>query len=263
MLTFRSSTHSIERDSRANLGEQEEWSASERSVRSALIGRPTVAVIETLFGTFWIASGFIYAHLVIGEYVAFAFGAAYLAYCVRNAWRARETLHLITEKNRAIDLGNVGTGKWFRMTVVIEFGLIATVAAVLPRVGLGSQVFPIVSLVVGLHFFPLGVLFKAKRHHVVGVFMTTLTLAAILVLQPPLEDVLIGLGNGIILWVSSASVLLIIARDRRTLSARRLGVSGDGPTHARETRVPDRKPKTSRLQNYPSNHMFSEIPEER
>lgn len=71
--------------------------------------------------------------------------------------------------------------------------------------------FPVMAIIVGLHFLPLAKLFQVKVHYVTGLFMTSLGFIALLFLPPTLSTgsgecdlwmIVVGFGSAIMLWVT-------------------------------------------------------------
>ena len=100
----------------------------------------------------------------------------------------------------------------FGIILGIECALIAMVAAGLAHVRSYRLIPPAVALIVGLHFLPLAWFFRMRVYYATGVLMLAWLAACFLVADPLARSSILGLGTGIILWLSSALVLLLHTR---------------------------------------------------
>jgi hypothetical protein len=97
-------------------------------------------------------------------------------------------------------------GRIFIAVDVIQWTLVFVIAAVLSRLGHKEWIIPSIIFVVGVHFFPLAVLFKVPRHHVTGAAMTLLAVIYPFVAGP--TSAVGCFGAGIILWASAVAALV-------------------------------------------------------
>ncbi|WP_028391075.1 DUF7010 family protein [Bacillus cihuensis] len=107
-------------------------------------------------------------------------------------------------------------GKWFNIVFAIEFVLIIIAAVVCNSIGHFDWFFPIMAIIVGVHFFPLAYLFQVKAYYVTGSLLCLLAIVTLLFV--PLEVnlgkhqvntwwLLIGFGSMLILWATSVVIL--------------------------------------------------------
>lgn len=106
--------------------------------------------------------------------------------------------------------------KWFNIIFVTEFGLIATVAIITNVIERFDLFFPIMAIIVGLHFFPLAHLFQVNVYYLTGALLCLLAIVTLLFV--PLEIniaghridawwTFLGLGSMLILWITSLVIL--------------------------------------------------------
>ena len=107
--------------------------------------------------------------------------------------------------------------KWFNVIFAVEFGLIGIAAIVTNIMGHFDWFFPVMSIIVGVHFFPLAHLFQVSAYYMTG--MLHCLLAIVTLLFVPLEIsvgghsidawwVLVGFGSMLILWITSLMMLI-------------------------------------------------------
>ncbi len=118
---------------------------------------------------------------------------------------------------------NVNVNKWFNIVFATEFLLIIIAAIICITVGHFDWFFPIMAIIVGVHFFPLAYLFQVKAYYVTGTLLCLLAIVTLLFV--PLRSslgqhqintwwTLVGLGSMLILWITS---LVILSVGRRLL----------------------------------------------
>ena len=94
----------------------------------------------------------------------------------------------------------------FRLVNVAQWGGIALLMWWMPRHGYGQWMVPVVMLMVGLHFLPLGALFAYRAHYVTGAVLVLWAMAYPFALNGPLAPA--GcLVAGLILWFSAGYAL--------------------------------------------------------
>jgi hypothetical protein len=88
--------------------------------------------------------------------------------------------------------------------------------------GHGELFPPALSLVVGLHFFPLAALFRLPFYHMTAAFGSLVSLAGLLtpstLLTPDARQILAGAGLGVVLWASAVYALFHADRLAATAS---------------------------------------------
>lgn len=108
--------------------------------------------------------------------------------------------------------------KWFNIVFATQFALIIIAAIVCNSIGYFDWFFPIMAIIVGVHFFPLAYLFQVKVYYVIGTLLCLLTIATLLFV--PLKVSLgqyqintwwsfVGFGSMLILWITSVVILSI------------------------------------------------------
>ena len=90
----------------------------------------------------------------------------------------------------------------------IQWILVFVAAAVLSRVGHNEWIIPSIILIMGIHFFPLAVVFKVPRHYATGAAMTLLAIFYPLMSSAGPTSPVGCVGAGIILWVSATAALV-------------------------------------------------------
>jgi uncharacterized membrane protein YecN with MAPEG domain len=108
----------------------------------------------------------------------------------------------------AESLASKKAGRIFNVVNAIQWVLIFIVSTLLKKAGHWEWIIPSVILIVGVHFFPLGVAFRVRRHYLTG---GTLVLVAVLypLMAKSGPKAPVGcLGTGIILWLSAIGGLI-------------------------------------------------------
>ncbi|HET7579985.1 MAG TPA: hypothetical protein VFK33_11960 [Bacillales bacterium] len=117
----------------------------------------------------------------------------------------------------------------FNLTSGVEFALIAIAGAIFGSAGHFEYFFPVMALIVGVHFFPLAYLFQVKIHYVAGILLCLLALTTLFFV--PLKTTVgqheiiawwssVGFGSALILWVTGITIWL---RGRRLIALSRKG----------------------------------------
>nr|WP_246476414.1 hypothetical protein [Salicibibacter cibi] len=119
--------------------------------------------------------------------------------------------------------------KWFNIIIAAEFVLIIIAAFVCNAIGQFDWFFPIMAIIVGIHFLPLAYLFQVKTYYITGTLLCLLAIGTVLFV--PLEVSLgqhqvntwwslVGFGSMLILWITS---VVIVLTGRRLLRIARNG----------------------------------------
>lgn len=114
-------------------------------------------------------------------------------------------------QSRRIKLG-------FNITFGAEFVVIAVAGAVLSRTDHFEYFFPVMALIVGIHFFPLAYLFRVRIYYVTGTLLCLLAIMTLLIV--PLKvtfgqheligwSSLVGFGSALILWITGIAIWLM------------------------------------------------------
>jgi uncharacterized membrane protein YecN with MAPEG domain len=99
-------------------------------------------------------------------------------------------------------------GRAFNIVNATQWVLIFLVATSLSKFEHKEWIIPSIIFIVGVHFFPLAVVFKVPRHHVTGAAMTLLAIVYPLIAKSGPASPIGCLGAGIILWASSGAALM-------------------------------------------------------
>jgi hypothetical protein len=75
---------------------------------------------------------------------------------------------------------------------------------------------PAIAIIVGLHFIPLAGLFGAPLYYVTGTLGCVIGVIGLLISQPSLRNTFVGIAFGLLLWLTTAMVLMQVSRFNRT-----------------------------------------------
>lgn len=90
----------------------------------------------------------------------------------------------------------------FGLINVVQWSLIFAAVDGLPHLKLGNWIVPAIILIVGIHFFPLGRLFKAPTHYILGSVMVAWAIVYPILFSAGKGDPIGAVGTGAILWAS-------------------------------------------------------------
>jgi hypothetical protein len=99
-------------------------------------------------------------------------------------------------------------GRIFNVVNAIQWVLIFLVATILRQAGLWEWIIPSVIFIVGVHFFPLALAFKVRRHYLTGGAMIVLAVFYPFLSKAGPKAAVGCLGTGIILWLSAIGGLI-------------------------------------------------------
>ena len=179
-----------------------------------LRSRATGVLVISGFGALWFLLG-----LAASQTLSAATGAlllcgllALLVLAVTLSRRAAALPRSEAARERARHVGRV----FGRVNAVQWIAIIAT-AVILGRLHLDAYTPAAVTLIVGVHFFPLGRLFRNPQHHVTGAFLVAWALVCLALVPRETLQSTTAFGTGAILWVSAVVTLI---RGFRLLSRR-------------------------------------------
>lgn len=160
-------------------------------------GQALAAMFLVGFGTLWLLG---WRRLLHGGGVAASaaillVGAVLGVFCWRR-WR-----------RAAASPANGRRRQLFRLVNVAQWGGIALLMWWMPRHGYGPWTVPVIMLMVGLHFLPLGTLFAYRAHYVTGAVLVLWAMAYPFALNGPLAPAG-SLVAGLILWLSAGYALM-------------------------------------------------------
>jgi len=96
----------------------------------------------------------------------------------------------------------------FRIVLAFEWIPIFAVVFVLARMRRPELILPAIALIVGLHFIPLAIIFRARLYYFTAIAIVLTTLAALALTGPTLRQTTICVGCGLALWLTSALLLV-------------------------------------------------------
>jgi len=189
----------------------------DRSVE-ALRGRATGVLFLSGFGALWFLLGLAASQrLSLPTACALAAGLAALvagAVLLRRRSAALPPSTLDPEEQRR-------AGRTFGRVNAVQWAAIVLIAVVLGRLHLDAYTPAAVTVVVGLHFFPLARLFRSPQHHVTGAALVLWGAVCLLLVPRDVLQSTSAFGTGAILWTAAAVTLV---RSFRQL--REVGVAG-------------------------------------
>jgi len=189
----------------------------DRSVE-ALRGRATGVLFLSGFGGLWFLLGLAASQrLSLPTACALAAGLAALvagAVLLRRRSAALPPSTLDPEEQRR-------AGRTFGRVNAVQWAAIVLIAVVLGRLHLDAYTPAAVTVVVGLHFFPLARLFRSPQHHVTGAALVLWGAVCLLLVPRDVLQSTTAFGTGAVLWTAAAVTL---ARSFRQL--REVGVAG-------------------------------------
>jgi len=189
----------------------------DRSVE-ALRGRATGVLFLSGFGGLWFLLGLAASQrLSLPTACALAAGLVALVagtVLLRRRSAALPPTRLDPEEQRR-------AGRTFGRVNAAQWAAIVLIAVVLGRLHLDAYTPAAVTVVVGLHFFPLARLFRSPQHHVTGAALVLWGAVCLLLVPRDVLQSTSAFGTGAILWTAAAVTLV---RSFRQL--REVGVAG-------------------------------------
>lgn len=176
--------------------------ASQQS--ATLAGSAIGAMFFSIFGGAWVAAWCVQSYGAQPLRVLPIAAIAALLFML--SWR-QFSRHRAAHKAQEDTPEAKRSGKLFNIINAAQWIAIFVAGNVLKNMGLQTWFIPIFILIVGLHFFPLAWLFKARRHVAIGLALCVWAIGYPLTLRHgPLNP---GgcLGAGLILWVAAVSAL--------------------------------------------------------
>lgn len=107
---------------------------------------------------------------------------------------------------------------WFGIIFTVEGLAIGAASAICTATNHFNLLFPIMAIIVGVHFIPLAPLFRVKTHYITGTLLTLLAMATLLFIpenttlggHPVIAWwLVVGFGSALILWGTGLKVWLI------------------------------------------------------
>jgi hypothetical protein len=101
--------------------------------------------------------------------------------------------------------------RYYWLDVGLEWGLLGAVVLALARIGRFDLMPQVLGVIVGLHYFPLGKIFRGRQYYWTGGVMVTVALASLLTPYGQIRNVVGCAAVGWALWVSAFAILCWIA----------------------------------------------------
>jgi hypothetical protein len=101
--------------------------------------------------------------------------------------------------------------KFYWLDVGLEWGLIGVVAFALAQFGRFDLIPQAFGVIVGVHYLPLGKIFRAQQYYWTGGVMVTSALSSFLVPRGQIRNIVGCVAVGLTLWVSCFAILCWIA----------------------------------------------------
>jgi hypothetical protein len=124
------------------------------------------------------------------------------------AWaiiRVRATRKLASSADELAQWRKVRRFYW--LDVGLEWGLIGATVLVLARLARFDLIPQAFGVIVGLHYLPLGKIFRAQQYYWTGVVMVAAALGSLLIQRGQIRNVVGCVAVGLTLWVSCFAIL--------------------------------------------------------
>jgi hypothetical protein len=171
----------------------------------SLRGRATGVLFLSGFGVLWLLLGFAAREWLSPLTVAavlVGLGALVAgAVALRRRAAVLPPSTLGPEERRRI-------GRTFGLVNAVQWAAIIAVAVVLGRLHLDAYIPAAVTVVVGVHFFPLARLFRFPQHHVTGAALVAWGVVCLLFIPRDVLQSTTGFGTGLILCAASVVTLV-------------------------------------------------------
>ena len=172
-------------------------------------GRAMGAMFMAGFGSLWILSGLAqgYAAHSLWIFAAVAVGLGLFVTACAAYLPQRQALRLHTRSEAGARMQSR-----FRDINLAQWVAIALVPWGLSVVGRPQWITPAIVAIVGLHFFPVAALFKAKAHWVTGAALVLLVCVYPLLARYSQPNSAIAIAAGAVLWLSALNALVVAHR---------------------------------------------------
>jgi len=101
--------------------------------------------------------------------------------------------------------------KFYWLDVALEWGLIGVAVFALARVGRFDLVPQALGVIVGLHYLPLGRIFRAQQYYWTGAVMLVAAFGSLLISPGRIRNTFACAAVGLTLWVSCVAILCWIS----------------------------------------------------
>jgi len=175
-------------------------------VPAALKGRAIGAVFMAGFGALWMIIGLkLLRRLHTGPLLVVLAITAVLVLAAIKQFEYAKTLP--SSEGAATSAQAAAIGHRFNMIFAAELIAIFVAVVVLNALRRPTLILPVVAVIVGLHFFPLARLFAAPVFYSTATAMVLSVLFAFSMRDVSRRQAAIGIGCGLILWITSATLL--------------------------------------------------------
>ena len=193
---------------------------SERDIatsREQAHSRATGALFFVGFGTVWVATGLSQVHRSSAAALT-CLGVVAVLLLIAIAQLMRRSRELPPSQASAEE--QVRTERMFAAVNIIQWVSIGTAVAVLNLLHMPEYIVPAISIIVGLHLFPLAGSFKNPQHYATGAVLLLWPLGCLALLPRPHVSGVCALGVGILLLLSAAATLARVFAVVRTAQPR-------------------------------------------
>src|SRR5215469_190597 len=171
----------------------------------ALRSRAIGVLVISVFGALWFLLGLAASQRLSAETGALLAGGtlALVLLALGLSRRAAALPRPEADPERAREVRRV-----FGRVNAVQWVSIIVTAVVLSRLHLDPYIPAAVTLIVGLHFFPLGRLFRYPQHHITGIVLVVWAVDCIAFVPRERLQSTTAFGTGAILWVSAVVTLV-------------------------------------------------------
>jgi hypothetical protein len=186
-----------------------------------VLGSASGAIMGTVFGGLWLGLNLFFAN-ALSWLRGPAFAVCLVAFTVGLLGLYAASVYLIRRSRKLLAQAPTQrrwaavSRKGFLWAVVGETVGIAVLITVCGWLQFYALIEVGIALVVGLHFFPLARIFRARGYYAMGAAITVWCIASVVLFRAQKMDVAAGIGTGAILWLTAAYNL---DRSRRLLAA--------------------------------------------
>jgi hypothetical protein len=178
--------------------------------KAAVNGAANGVLFMTFFGALWASIGIVGSHGLWSPWLLVCSAAITLVLLIGaiTLFRKARTLRTSFTSEESKHWKNVN--RKFGLVFMLEGAAIAIASFICNNLDHFELFFPIMALIVGIHFFPLAQLFRVSFYHVTGAVMCVLGIITFFLpmnatvggVSLILTSVFIGFGSALMLWVT-------------------------------------------------------------
>jgi hypothetical protein len=172
-----------------------------------ILGAGRGAMITTLFGAFWLGLSIVALGTFPTEVIV-PFCAIFIALLIGSGLFISKGRKLRKNMPLASNGATERVRRSFKIISVAEgvaIGVASAIAGILHRPELMAIW---IAIIVGLHFLPLARIFGRPVYYVTGIAIAGWATLAWISFQGPSKTALAGAGTGVVLWATSAYILI-------------------------------------------------------